>query len=134
MLPHALRGFDHDPIEENRETANDIMVEVCKSFRMKMEINNIDKLAKRMVKIIDKARDVDDRLNRETNVILALGFFLGDELIKKSGGEWIENDEGEFLVVLKNVQTFPLEKVRKYIKNGEADSLLAFYKVTTMFG
>ena len=125
----------NDSVNINRKIALKILNEFSNAFNIPLKIGNIDKLAKKMLIIIDKANDEDDRINRETNVVNALSFYLGDELISKNGGEWFVNDEGEYSVVLKNnTKLYPFTKVRKFLENGDPDSLVAFFTTASIFG
>jgi len=67
----------------------------------------------------------DEMINMSVNVI---GSFVGEAIIANFGGEWIQSEDGLVGVRLNDRLTaFPLAKVEKQIREGEAESVYGFY-------
>ena len=60
--------------------------------------------------------------------------FVGDCLCRLQGGRWISK-EGEIAVHLPNgILCHPFVKAQKHLANGDADSLIRFYRSTCVLG
>ena len=121
---------------DNRKLALKKMQEISHDCKIPLKIENIDKIGKKLIPLINKAVDEEGRLNRETNATYFLGFFLGEQLITKYGGKWLYDEaEDEYIIMLKNGNKLnPFSKATKFLRNGMPDSMFAFYQVSKIFG
>jgi hypothetical protein len=82
---------------------------------------------------IDYARSTVDHEETRQMAQLAAAF-VGDCLCRLQGGRWISN-EGETAVHLPNgIVCRPFIKAQKQLANGDADSLIGFYRSTCVLG
>lgn len=65
------------------------------------------------------------------NAIIVIGSFLGEAIIARYGGEWIQVKDGRLGVALKGETiAFPITKVEKQFTEGEFESIFGFYVAT----
>lgn len=57
------------------------------------------------------------------------GSYLGDALIKKYSGKWVQFGNSYGVLIGESKLLFPMAKVEKHIENGSADSIYALYLV-----
>jgi hypothetical protein len=72
----------------------------------------------------------DPRLDADLRValILTIGAYVGEHIIHNFGGEWYTDKKTFYIVKLKSITAYPVEKVQKRIELGIEDSLLWFVK------
>ncbi|PIR97987.1 MAG: hypothetical protein COT89_01920 [Candidatus Colwellbacteria bacterium CG10_big_fil_rev_8_21_14_0_10_42_22] len=63
------------------------------------------------------------------NVILLIGSFLGEAIIKTLNGEWEETQQG-WGIRVKNATLMVFSKVKKRLLNGMEDSISFYYTST----
>lgn len=97
-----------------------------------LRIENIDKLAETVMLLLKEEVDIEEQKAMELDGIYALGFYLGDELIARNGGNWIIDEIEGYIVCLKNnTKVNALSKVQKYLKKGDPINLYTFYELVS---
>lgn len=120
--------------EYHKLEALESLREIAKDGRIPFKIEKIDQLGYLLLVLINRAEDYDDKEERKGNAIYLLSVFLGEKIIKKTGGQWDEPvEETEYQITLTGGNIiYPFEKVEKFMTNGMSDSLFAYYKTITM--
>lgn len=83
--------------------------------------------------VIEQQRERGDPANR-LSLIQVFGAFLGECIVRESGGAWARYDEA-LCVLSDEVATFPFNKVAKQFENGRVggDSVLGMYNTIGIF-
>jgi hypothetical protein len=80
--------------------------------------------------------DMREREERVDSLVSVIGCYLGEAIIAKAGGQWIEDDAGRLGVRFATGDTiYPFTKVQKLFDNGlkAGDSIVSFYNVSIDF-
>jgi hypothetical protein len=64
-------------------------------------------------------------------LVSVLGSFLGEAIIARAGGAWMQNEQGPGVRFANSAMCFPFAKVAKQFADGrdEGESVLGFYRV-----
>ncbi|HWA20759.1 MAG TPA: hypothetical protein VG735_00015 [Caulobacterales bacterium] len=64
-------------------------------------------------------------------LVSVLGSFLGEAIIARAGGAWMQSEQGPGVRFANNAMCFPFAKVAKQFADGrnEGESVLGFYRV-----
>jgi hypothetical protein len=69
-------------------------------------------------------------------LVSVIGSYLGEAIIAKAGGQWMEDDAGRLGIRFANGDTaYPFTKVQKPLDNGleAGDSIASFYETSVNF-
>ncbi len=100
-----------------------IMDEMAPQIGLDYSVDSIQRLENFIAEHFDPpgSRQVSDSL------VVGIGCYLGEVIIRHLGGHWNRQDRPEINQVGAVEAVFPIEKVRKRFENGPTDSLAWYY-------